>query len=94
MADPKVKLALRVHDECNGESSLSDQSSSNLVLSEVARLVVVGAGPPRECLTINLHPKIDMLTPNAQYLLGSDVFGSDICTWYDRIPRFRNLFRK
>ena len=46
MADPNVKLALRVHDECNGESSLSDQSFSNLVLSEVARLVVVGAAPP------------------------------------------------
>ena len=64
MADPNVKLALRVHDECNGKLCLPDKSFSNLVLSEVARLFVVGVGPPREYLTINLHPKIDMLTPN------------------------------
>ena len=46
MADPNVKLALRVHDECNGELCLPDESFSNLVLSEVARLFVVGVGPP------------------------------------------------
>lgn len=46
MADPNVKLALRVHDECNGELCLPDKSFSNLVLSEVARLFVVGVGPP------------------------------------------------
>ena len=67
MADPNVKLALRVHDECNGESSLSDQSFSIPVLSEVARLVVVGVCPPKMIdhrpASQNRHADSEFVTP-------------------------------
>ena len=68
MADPNVKLALRVHDECNGELSLPDQSFSNLVLSEVARLVVVGVAPPPKIFddqpaSQNKHADSESVTP-------------------------------
>ena len=71
MANPNVRLALRVHDECNGELSFPGRFFLNHVLRLLGDIIHLGS---------NLDSKL------TRHHLGSDVFGSDICTWYVRVP--------
>ena len=84
MADPNVRLALRIHDECNGELVLF----LRLFISGLCSCDLWGSTAALgRLLRPNLHPK---LTPHHS---GSDVFGSDICTWYVKNLTFNAILQ-